>query len=146
MKQRLLRALNIQTIRSLAGVVLVAGMFFCVTDAVAQMTAKQQREVASQPCRHTLLRQSQDMIRFMLSDIDKTYTHTGGGGISSIRQTATGAYTVSILQEERVDQISYDLAVGAACEIRLLRKKVIAVSPRSGERSGERNGERSGGM
>ncbi len=73
------------------------------------------------------LEKTQEMIKFMLDDIAKTYKEVGGG-ITKINQTATNSYMVSISQEERVDEISYELAINPACQISIVSKKMSASS------------------
>ena len=79
-------------------------------------------------CKETPLEQSQAMIRAILNDIGETYTQGGGGGISSIQQTATRTYVVSISQEERIDQIRYELALDERCQVSILSRNTTTVS------------------
>jgi len=79
-------------------------------------------------CQLTPLEKSQNVIRFILDDLTDSYTHVGGGGISGIKQVATYTYVISISQEERIDQISYELEVGQNCETTILSRKVSAIS------------------
>lgn len=80
-------------------------------------------------CNQTPLKKSQEMIRFILNDLTQSYTEVGGGGISGIRQVATHTYMVSIAQEERIDQITYDLDIDQNCKITILSRKVSALTP-----------------
>ena len=80
-------------------------------------------------CQQNALQKSQRLIRFILDDLSATYTQVGGGGISNIKQTATNAFRVSIAQEERIDQISYQLKFEQDCQITLVKRKSTAVSP-----------------
>lgn len=75
-------------------------------------------------CQQTPLKKSQEMIRFILDDLTESYTHVGGGGISGIKLVATSTYRVSISQEERVDQITYELAVDEKCRISIVDRKI----------------------
>ncbi|MGF1580964.1 MAG: hypothetical protein ACFCD0_16495 [Gemmataceae bacterium] len=59
----------------------------------------------------TPLERSSSLITAILDDLRESYTHVGGGGIGSIKQDATWVYTVSILQEERIDLITYTLSM-----------------------------------
>lgn len=81
-------------------------------------------------CQHTPLKNSQEMIRFILNDLTETYTQVGGGGISGIKQVATYSYRVSISQEERVDQITYELEVDQHCKITIVNRTVSTKSAR----------------
>jgi len=80
-------------------------------------------------CQQTALKRSQEMIQFILNDLTKTYTHDGGGGISEIKETATNIFVVSISQEERIDQLTYELKVGADCKITILNRSENAITP-----------------
>ena len=86
-------------------------------------------EDSSSLCQQNALQKSQSFIRFILDDLSRTYTQVGGGGISNIKQTATNTFRVSISQEERIDQISYELQFMKGCEIDLIDRKSTAVSP-----------------
>ncbi len=80
-------------------------------------------------CDASALEKTQEMIRFILDDITKTYTQVGGGGITKINQIATNSYMVSISQEERIDEITYELSIDSACKISIVNKKITASSP-----------------
>lgn len=45
--------------------------------------------------------------RMILDDVEKNYSAKGGGGISSIRETALDTYVARIAQEERSDVLTY---------------------------------------
>ncbi|PCI44260.1 MAG: hypothetical protein COB51_10395 [Moraxellaceae bacterium] len=83
----------------------------------------------SRSCQQNALQKSQALIRFILDDLSTTYMHVGGGGITNIKQTATNAFRVSISQEERIDQISYELKFEQDCQITLVKRKSTAASP-----------------
>jgi len=68
-------------------------------------------------CTESAIAQSRCIIEAILSDVTETYDFVGGGGISSIKQIATWTYTVSISQEERVDQITYTVEVSPTGEV-----------------------------
>lgn len=80
-------------------------------------------------CQQTALKKSQEMIRFILNDLTESYPHVGGGGITGIKLSATNTYVVSISQEERIDQITYELEVDQSCKISILKREVTAISP-----------------
>ena len=80
-------------------------------------------------CKLTPVKKSEHMIRFVLDDLSTSYSHEGGGGISEIKQIATNTFRVSIAQEERIDQITYELELNEACEVKILNKEITAVSP-----------------
>lgn len=77
----------------------------------------------------TPLKKSHVMIQHILDDISETYTHSGGGGITQIQLSATDTYSVSIAQEERIDQITYTLTVDDSCTVKTVNKEVSAISP-----------------
>lgn len=70
----------------------------------------------------TALSRSAAIINQVLIDLNKTYKQVGGGGITSIQQTATDTYLVSISQEERIDQIHYTVKLDKYCQLKLLEK------------------------
>ena len=80
-------------------------------------------------CTRPPLEQSREMIRTVLDDLMQTYTQVGGGGISSIRLAATRTYVVSIAQEERIDEITYELDVDEACKARIVRREESSRTP-----------------
>jgi hypothetical protein len=79
-------------------------------------------------CKSNSIIKSQSLINFMLKDILANYAHTGGGGITSIKETLTHTYEVSIAQEERVDVLTYELAIDEGCTVKLLKKSESTVN------------------
>jgi hypothetical protein len=74
-------------------------------------------------CKMTPVKKSKAAIEAILSDLDSTYSEAGGGGISEIKQTRTNVYVVSIPQEERVDQFTYEVLVDDTCKVKILKKE-----------------------
>lgn len=93
-------------------------------DAMGQKTMN-----SNSVCQQTSLKKSQEMIQFILNNLTETYTQVGGGGITEIKLIATNTFVVSISQEERIDQITYELEVDQNCKITILNRKVSAVTP-----------------
>lgn len=56
----------------------------------------------------------------ILADVRKTYTMTGGGGISQIREVETDKYMVSLSQEERTDTITYSLTISPTGQVSII--------------------------
>lgn len=79
-------------------------------------------------CNLTPVQESQEMIRTILADITINYMLGGGGGISKIKLTATNVYVVNISQEERVDQITYEMDLGQACKAIVKKSTSSAIS------------------
>lgn len=79
-------------------------------------------------CKSNSIVKSKSLINFILADILATYTHTGGGGITSIKEIATHTYEVSIAQEERMDVLTYELSNDEACTVKLLKKSESTIS------------------
>lgn len=79
-------------------------------------------------CNNSAIEKSSALIQFILEDIKATYSHTGGGGISEIKQTQTNLFVVSIAQEERIDQVSYQLIVDENCKVSLERKEESSIN------------------
>ncbi len=79
-------------------------------------------------CKSNAIIKSQSLINFMLKDILANYTHTGGGGITSIKETVTNTFDVSIAQEERMDVLTYELAIDEGCTVTLLNKSESTVN------------------
>lgn len=82
----------------------------------------------SKNCKSNSIVKSQSLINFILEDILATYAHSGGGGITSIKQTVTHTYEVSIAQEERMDVLTYELAIDEDCAVTLLKKSESTVN------------------
>lgn len=81
-------------------------------------------------CLDNALERSRCIIQTILEDISNTYTHTGGGGISAIKQDATNTFTVSISQEERVDLLTYEVEVGTDGTIKIVNRSTGTKSRR----------------
>ena len=75
------------------------------------------------------LQQSICTYELILKDMAATYELTGGGGITSIRQAATSSFVVSVGQEERVDLVTYEIAVAKDGTVSIAGKKVGVRSP-----------------
>ncbi len=79
-------------------------------------------------CELTPLKRSQEILTVILNDIPTHYTHVGAG-ITGIKLSATNVYVISIAQEERIDQLTYEVAVDENCEIKILSRELNAISP-----------------
>lgn len=79
-------------------------------------------------CKSNAILKSQSLINFILNDMLANYTHAGGGGITSIKETVTNSFDVSIAQEERMDILTYELAIDEVCTVTLLKKSESTVS------------------
>ncbi|PUA30462.1 MAG: hypothetical protein B0W54_08195 [Cellvibrio sp. 79] len=81
-----------------------------------------------QGCELSAIEKSHASIQFLLNDIKSTYPHTGGAGISEIKQTQTNVFVVSINQEERIDQLTYELSIDESCQVKLVKKEESAIN------------------
>lgn len=95
---------------------------------VAQTNTDKNSKVVNMKCKNSAIEKSSALIQFMLDDMNKTYPHTGGGGISEIKQTQTNVFVVSIAQEERIDQLTYELSIDNGCKVSLVKKEESTVS------------------
>ena len=100
-----------------------------LTNSACAGTIGKQAMVTDSVCQQTPLKKSQELIQFILNDMTETYTQVGGGGITAIKLTATNTFVVSVSQEERIDQITYELEVDGHCNINILKRDVTAVTP-----------------
>lgn len=80
-----------------------------------------QQSATKVECEITPLAKSKAMIELILTDLNSTYLE-GGGGITEIKQSHTNVYVVSISQEERIDKLTYEMAVDKSCKIKILKK------------------------
>jgi len=108
------------------GVLCGVGLLGSISDA-------QETGATGETCKESPFKLSQAMIRTLLADLDKTYA-AGGSGISSIRRSATRTYIVLLPQEERVDLITYELAIDARCTVTVLSRTPSTITPRSQSR------------
>ena len=72
------------------------------------------------------LARSACIFELILEDLKANYPFTDGGGITSIKQNSTTSYTASISQEERVDQVVYEIEVGSDGSVSIAHKEVGA--------------------
>jgi len=79
--------------------------------------ALQQRTCAMDP-----VQQSICIYQAILADVAKTYKPSGGGGISSIKQTSTTTFVVQIAQEGRHDLLNYSVKIGPAGKVEIVGK------------------------
>jgi len=83
----------------------------------------------SSDCSKNALVKSKCMIDAVLKDVMATYTQVGGGGITDIKLVATNKYTVSIAQEERIDQIIYELRVSEDGKVSIVNRSEATTTP-----------------
>jgi len=69
------------------------------------------------------VQQSVCIYQTILADVEKTYRPRGGGGISSIVQTADTTFKVKLLQEGRIDHLDYTVRIGAGGKVKIVDKK-----------------------
>ncbi len=64
---------------------------------------------------------------------DRTETYTQVGGVTEIKLIATNAFVVSVSQDERIDEVTYELSVDSECNTKVIKREVAAVTPRQKE-------------
>ena len=111
---------------------LVQASFSCAQDQT-RVKASDKEDIQTMPdqmknCESNSVVKSKSLINFILDDILATYRHTGGGGITSIKEVVTHTYEVTIAQEERMDVLRYELAIDETCIVTLLKKSESTVS------------------
>ncbi len=94
----------------------------------AQSNASKESKVVDMKCKNSAIEKSNALIQFLLNDIQSTYPHSGGGGISEIKQTQTNVYVVLIAQEERIDQLTYELSIDDSCKVALVKKEESTIN------------------
>lgn len=111
--------------------------FFCAAISInllisigcsAQSNVNKSSKVVDMKCKNLAMEKSNALIQFLLNDIKSTYPHDGGGGISEIKQIQTNVFVVSIAQEERIDQLTYELSIDDSCKVALVKKEESAIS------------------
>lgn len=85
---------------------------------------------AKRVCTMNAIERSKCAIEAILAELARSYKLTGGGGITEIRQNTSTSYTVSIAQEERVDQFTYEVEIDSAGKVTILNVKESTKSPR----------------
>jgi hypothetical protein len=107
---------------------IILSLFFILFCYIAYADERAQQNIDTEYfC--TPLKRSHNIIHAILNDISANYDHAGGGGISEIKSTATHTFAVSILQEERIDQITYQVMVNDACRVSILKKTQSVRTP-----------------
>lgn len=108
-------AMRSAALRNLAMVILVlSGMLGLLGPAHA--TGKR--------CQMNAIERSRCIIEAILADIGRTYKEVGGGGISAIKQNSTTSFTVSIVQEERVDLLTYETTIDGKGKVSVRKTSV----------------------
>jgi hypothetical protein len=85
---------------------------------MGEANAQQPRTCAMDP-----VQQSICIYQAILSDLAKTYSQRGGGGISSIVQKSTTTFAVQISQEGRKDLLDYTVKIGSGGKVEIVDKK-----------------------
>ena len=73
-------------------------------------------------CKRNSLLKSKALIDYIFQDILSTYPHTGGGGVTSIKEVSTNTFEIYIAQEERIDVLLYGLKIDEDCNVEQLKK------------------------
>ena len=73
-------------------------------------------------CANNSILKSKALVDFIFQDILNTYPHTGGGGVTSIKELSTNSFEVYIAQEERIDVLTYKLELNKDCLVNLIKK------------------------
>ncbi|HSC68964.1 MAG TPA: hypothetical protein VLC79_14800 [Cellvibrio sp.] len=94
----------------------------------AQSNANKEPRVIDMKCKNSAIEKSNALFKFILSDIQSNYSHKGGGGISEIKQRKTNIFLVSIAQEERIDQLTYELSIDDGCKVVLVKKEESTIN------------------
>jgi len=94
------------------------------SSAIGQNTMNTEKKCSLSP-----VKRSQAMIRTILNDLSTSYNEIGGGGISQIKLSATNTYVVSISQEERIDQITYEMSLDDSCKASIEKRTETSVNP-----------------
>jgi len=102
-------------------------LFFSI-GCTAQVQSAKDLKVTPMKCENSAVEKSYALLHFILDDIKATYPHVGGGGISEIKQTHTNIFVVSINQEERIDQLSYELSIDKNCSVSLVKKEESTIN------------------
>lgn len=79
-------------------------------------------------CDKSRLTISREIVKKILEDIPLNYDQVGGE-ISGVKLVATNVYVVSISQEERVDQLTYEVEVDQDCSVKILNRTLTVESP-----------------
>ena len=79
-------------------------------------------------CKTSSILKSKALIDTIFQDILKTYPHTGGGGVTSIKEVSTNTFEVYIAQEERIDVLLYELKIDEDCNVEQLKKSDSTIS------------------
>lgn len=109
----------------------IIGRFILVTCIVTNCSfaTGQEKMKSKTNCELTALERTTLIIKEILKDVGKTYSHVGGGGITNIKQIATDSYAIFISQEERIDQITYTFKISGDCKANIIKKEISAVNP-----------------
>jgi len=103
--------------------------FITLIGCVSSIAIGQNTMNSEKKCANTSVQRSQVMLRAILDDLTTSYTELGGGGISQIKLSATNTYVVSISQEERIDQITYEMSIDADCKVAIDKRTETSVTP-----------------
>ena len=79
-------------------------------------------------CTANSLLKSKTLIDYIFQDIFNTYPHTGGGGVTSIKEISTNTFEIYIAQEEKIDVILYELKIDEDCSVEQLKKNESTIN------------------
>ena len=128
MTSKVTNKVNWSAIKNLMLVSVISTLLAASSAAMASGSTDQKASSTEKSCSSTRLGNSIAAVMTILDDVKNHYDQTGGE-ITAIKSTATNTYTVSISQEERIDQLTYKIAVANNCSIKVLSREISAISP-----------------
>lgn len=104
------------------GVLGAAAVAVLVWGAGGAVAEKSTTKTNAKDCTMDALNQSVCIYQLILDDLKATYPFPAGGGIQSIVQRSTTGFVASLGQEERVDEITYEIAIAADGSVSIAAK------------------------
>jgi hypothetical protein len=99
------------------------------SDRLSQ-TKKVKTPMKSKKCGAGALNRSKCMIELIFEELSDSYSAaSGGGGVSKIQALSTTSYMISVSQEERVDQFTYEFDLSKPGVVAMIKKTESTKSP-----------------
>jgi hypothetical protein len=93
-------------------------------------TKKVKTPMKSKKCGAGALNRSKCMIELIFEELSSSYSAaSSGGGVSKIQALSTTSYMVSVSQEERIDQFTFEFDLSKPGVVTLIQKTESTKSP-----------------
>lgn len=109
-------------------IIICTSLFFCSTSFSANLSEAKLTDNPLIKCSHLV--KTISSFKAIINDIENSYSALGGP-MTSIAAAGPNTYEVYILQDERIDRLTYSLKFNENCDVEIVDKKEETLDPRN---------------